>query len=127
VERAGSRQDGAIFEFRQPEIGQLGIAAGCNQDVIGLDIAVQDTGLMGGCQAIGDTGQQLGHVLPTARLPLNPVLERTAVDEFGGQILPAVEFAHVVDSENMRMIERRRHLRLALKAAAGSRVGQVAG
>ena len=118
---------GTILEFGQSEIRQFGVTARGDQDVIGLDIAVQNTGLMGGGQTIGDAGQQLGDILPIARLPLNPVLERAAVDEFGHQILPAVEFTYVIDGEDVRMIERRRHLRLALKSPASCRIGEVVG
>src|SRR5580704_14373224 len=42
-------------------------------------------------------------------------------------MLPAVKFTHVIDAENMRMIERRRHLRFALKSPASRRIRQVVG
>ena len=65
---------GASLEFCQAEIGQLGVTARGDQDVIGLDIAVQNAGLMRGRQTIRDAGQQLRDILPISRLPFEPSL-----------------------------------------------------
>jgi hypothetical protein len=50
-----------------------------------------------------------------------------SVDEFGHQILPAFKLAHVVDREDVRVIQRRRHLRFLLKVAACGGIGQFVG
>ena len=83
---------------------------------------MQNSGLMRGRQTISDAGQQLGDILPIPRLPLSPRFESAAVNELRHQILPAGKFTHVIDAENMRMIERRRHLRFALKSPASRRI-----
>ena len=48
---------GRICEFGQTEIRQLGVPARGDQDVIGLDIAVQNPGLMGSGQTIRHSGE----------------------------------------------------------------------
>ena len=72
-------------------------------------------------------GQQLRHILPAHLSRLRPGFEGTPVDEFGHQILPAFKLAHIVDREDVRVIQRRRHLRFLLKAAACGGVGQFVG
>src|SRR5262249_60438417 len=87
-----------------------------------LEAPVQNAGFGRRRQATGHASHQLADVAPARRLPLNPVLQRPAVDKLGYQILPALEFAYVVYRQNVRMIERRCHLRLALESPPGSRV-----
>ena len=50
-----------------------------------------------------------------ALLLFGPVLQRSAVDEFGDQILAAFKFSDIVNGQDMRMIERRGELRLPLE------------
>ena len=115
------------MEFRQSKVGQLRVAAFGNQNVLGLDVAVENAGLMGGREPIGDAGQQLDRLAPVALRFSCPVSERAAIDELGDEILPALELARVVDREDVRMIERRDRLRFALEAAARGRIGEIVG
>jgi len=52
-----------------------------------------------------------------------PILQSAAINELSDQILAAIKIASVMNGENMRMIERRHRLRLALEAALSGRVG----
>ena len=123
--RGAASSDGARFvQFRQAEIGQLGVAALRDQNVLGLDVAVQNAGLVRRGESVGDAGQQLDDLAPAARRSSCPIPERAAVDELGDQILTALELARIVHGENVRMIERRSRLRFALEAAARGRVGE---
>ena len=115
------------MKFRQPEVGQLGVAALRDQDVLGLDVAVQDAGVVRRGEPIGDTGQQLDGLAPAALRSSRPIPERAAVDELGDQILPALELARVVHRDDVRVIERRGGLGFALEAAARGRVGELVG
>jgi hypothetical protein len=47
-----------------------------------LDVAVQYTARVSGCQAIGDTREQFYHLPPGPSLGATPVFQRTAIDEF---------------------------------------------
>ena len=116
---------GAVVQLRQAEVGQLRVAALRDQNVLGLDVAMQNAGLVRRGEAVGDAGQQLDRLAP-AVCALRPVPERAAVDELGDEILPALELAGVVHGQDVRMIERRRRLRFALEAAARGRVCDVA-
>ena len=49
---------------------------------------------------------------------VRPLVERAAVDELGHEVLLTVVLADVVHRDDVRMIERRRHLSFALKAPA---------
>jgi len=46
-----------FLELGQPEVGQFGVAAGGEQDVLGLHVAVEDAGVMGRGQRIREAGQ----------------------------------------------------------------------
>jgi hypothetical protein len=50
-----------------------------------------------------------------------------AIDELGDQILRAFELAHIVDCEDVRVVERRRQLCFALEAPAALGVGEPIG
>ena len=69
--RLGHRARGIVgcrgfVKLRQAEVGQLGVAALRDQDVLGLDVTVQDAGLVRRGEAIGDAGQQLDGLAPAA-------------------------------------------------------------
>ena len=93
------------MKFRQPEVGQLRVAALGNQDVLGLDVAVQNAGVVRRGEAVGDAGQQLDGLAPPAFRGSCPVPERAAVDELRHEILAALELARVVHREDMRVVE----------------------
>jgi hypothetical protein len=48
LRRLGRVVLGCFDQLRQPEVGKLGVAIASNQDIGGLDIAVQDAGRMRG-------------------------------------------------------------------------------
>ena len=57
------------MQLRQAEVGQLRVAAPRDQDVLGLDVAMQDAGLVRRGQTIGDADQQLDDLAPAALAP----------------------------------------------------------
>jgi hypothetical protein len=67
----------------------------------------------------------LRDIFPVPGLPPNPILNGAAVDVFGHQILAAFEIAHIVYRKDVRVIERRSHLRFALKSLSGGRIRKV--
>ena len=78
-----------------------------------------------GRESVGDAQQQGDNLPPGAFLRPRPTGERATVDKFGNQVLAAFKIAGVVNGENVRMVERGSHLRLALEAAARGRIGQT--
>jgi hypothetical protein len=114
------------LKLGQPEVGQLRVAALRDQNVLGLDVAVQNSGLVRHGEPIGDAGQQLDRLAPTVSSS-RPVPERAAVDEFGHQVLAALELARIVHREDVRVIEGRSRLCFALEPAAAVRIGERIG
>ena len=124
-----SRQIGILFlrKLGQPEIRELGVATLRDEDVRRLDIAVEDTGGVSDGEPVGDTREELDDLPPRATLASDPPLERAAVDVLRDQVLPACHFARVVYGQDMGMIQRRGHLRLALKSPASRSIRERIG
>ena len=59
--------------------------------------------------------EQLDNLTRLTPLPASPLAERAAIDELGDQILAALKITRVVNGEDVGMVERRSHLRFALK------------
>src|SRR5258708_2018569 len=87
---------------------------------------MENSGRMGGCESIGDTGEDLDRLAPVA-CGQHPVSERSAVDEFSDEILPTVDLACVVDRQDVRVVQRGCGLRLALKALPRRCIGDGVG
>ena len=59
-----------------------------------------------------------------APLRIGPIFERAVVDVFGDQVLASFALARIVNSNNVRMIQRRCCPRLALEPPAGGSIGE---
>ena len=116
---------GRLLQLGQTKVRQFRVAIFRNQDIRRLDIAVQDSGRVRGRQPVGYAGQHLHRLAPRMFLLFGPGMKCPAVHEFGYQVLPALEITGVVDSQNVRMVERGGHLCLTLKAVTGRGVGQL--
>src|SRR5262245_18075847 len=76
---------------------------------------------------VGHPDEQLDDLSPGPFLSERPLLERAAIDEFRYEVLTPFEFAGIEHSQDVRMVERRGQLRLALESAASACVGQIVG
>ena len=65
------------------------------------------------------------NLLPRSRLGLGPLSERAAIDELGDQVLLAVKLADLVHRDNVRVVQRRGHLRFLLEAATRTAIEQT--
>src|SRR4029077_19490498 len=106
-------------QLRETEVGELRIATLGDKNIVRLDVAVQDAGRVRSGQSIGNADEHVDDLFPGSRLVMHPVLQRTAIDELGHQVLSAVDLTAFEDGEDMRMIERRGGQRLLLKARDG--------
>jgi hypothetical protein len=122
----GGLRIGTLLKFGQAEIGQLCISVSADQDILRLDIAVQDSGRVSGGKTVSDAREEFYDLPPAGFFRTNPVAECAAVHELSYQILMAFKIAGVVNGNDVWMIKRGSRLRLALKPAAGSRVGYIA-
>ena len=85
-DRADQDAGGRVGALRQPgdaEVAQLGRAVGIEEDVGGLDVPVEDAGLVGGGQGVGHVDADVEDLGPRQRaLAVHAVVERAA-----GQVL----------------------------------------
>ena len=107
---------GRLAELRQAEVRQLRVAGLRDQDVLGLDVTMQDAGLVRRGKTICEADDELDDVLPRPWTRLDPVSERAAVNELADKVLAPVQLAGVIDREDVGMIERGCELRFALEA-----------
>ena len=133
VGRRAHRQPGlgqAIVRPRQgprdAEVGDEGGAVAGEQQVLGLDVAVDHAvpvrvlerpGGLG-----GDPKRRVHRQLP---LPPEPVAERLALDERHGEPELAGGLARVVDREDVRVLQPGGELDLALEALGAERVSEI--
>ncbi len=118
--RALSRSARLTGERRQAEVEDLGPAVLCDEDVGGLDVAVDDAPAVRLGEAPCDPEPELRDVGELERTPLHPFLECLALVAGHGDEEPAVvRLVDVVDGADVRVIERRRGARLLDEALLG--------
>jgi Major Facilitator Superfamily len=83
-----------VAELRQAEVGELRVAASGDQNVVGLDVSVQDAGLMGRGECISYSEEQFRDLAPCARLSCDPVLLTTMAFGVLQNFAPAI-LSHV--------------------------------
>src|SRR5262249_4243322 len=94
-----------------------------DEDVLGLQVAVHDSLLVRGAEAVSDLRRPLDRLTRCDRSTLDLVAERLSVEELHDRERAAVFAAEIVDRENVRVGERRDRARLALEAVERVGVG----
>jgi hypothetical protein len=121
-ERLGVRRPG---DAEVGEVGVLGAAALLDQDVRGLDVAVDEAAFVRGVERVGDLGDDARRAHP-----VQPVLRRQQRAQVGApdpahrDEQPPVGFAGLVDRDHVRVVDRGQHARLALEAGSEALVGR---
>ncbi len=106
VERAGD-----------PEVGDLGRALAVDQDVLGLDVAVDDVARVGAAERAGDLDrvrERLVHRQPAHAA--DALLERLALDVLEDDVGPALVLPGVDHADDVRVRELRDRAGLAAEA-----------
>ena len=114
------RPGGAALQcLGQPEIEHLHRAVLCELDIGGLQIAMHDAVLVRRFERFGNLTGNRQRFVNRDRSLRDAVCQRRAVDELEheGPLFEAV------DLRDVRMVERRQHLRLALKARDAIGIG----
>src|SRR5436309_722036 len=106
-------------ELGQPKVENLGLAALRDEDIGGLDIAVNDSFRVRSVQRVRNLNGEVEERLGFERLPCGPVLERLALQQLHGDKRLAFVLIDVVDGADVRMVERGSSLRLSPEAFQG--------
>ena len=127
-EVAGGRQlRVGAGEAGEPEVRQVGVLA-AQQDVRGLDVAVHEPGGVRGVERARDlVDDRRGARRLEPPLGAQQPVQVGAGDPAHHEVQPPVLLARLVDRDHVRVIDRRRHPRLALEALAEVAVGGVLG
>ena len=123
-DRAGLRDLGRS-RARDAEVRHPRAALGVDEDVVGLQVAMDDAALM----READTGEDLPddlHRLGRRQPALDQVLERCAIDVLHRDPVAALVLAAVVDRDDVRVLEAGRGLRLAAESLDELLVGAEA-
>ena len=114
------RRRGSIA-FASPKSSTFTVPSGAHLDVRGLEIAMDDPLLVRRFERLGDLlrdGQRFVERDRAARDALRQIL---ALDELHHERLDAAAFFEAVDVRDVRMIQRREHLRFARETARAAR------
>ncbi len=109
-------------QFRQTEIQDLGAAVDGNHEVLGLQIAMNDTDFVGPRQSVGNLCRD-GDCLTEwngPRLEQRP--HGLATNQFHGDEVRVVHATELVNGDDVRVIERGRGTGFQLKAGQGFRL-----
>ena len=90
--------------------------ARCHENIRWFDVAMDDSFRMRCVQRIRDLDSQLEQFLDGHRFAIDRMLERAPFEALHGDEPLAIALVDFVDGANVRMIQRRRRLRLALKS-----------
>ena len=102
---------------REAEVGELGSAALLDQDVRGLDVTVNDAGLVRGADGLGDLLRDRDRLLDGQAPPADPLVERVAADQLHRHVVAVLPVADLVYRDDVLVLEPRGGPGLALEAA----------
>ncbi|MCY1011626.1 hypothetical protein OV079_39910 [Nannocystis pusilla] len=112
----------AIDRRRQAEVEHARAAVLADDDVVGLDVAVDHAARVGRLQARADLHEHRQHRPPVARRVGQPLAQGAAVDQLHGDVDPALDRTDLVDLNHVRVRQPGERLGLALEAGGAELV-----
>ena len=106
----------------QSKIENFRLAAGGDEDIRGLDIAMNDAARMGGIERIGDLRAEIEQGIRGHGPAADAFTKRLPFKDFHHQIGAPIVFADVVNRADSGMIQRRCGARFALEAFERGRI-----
>ncbi len=124
---ARAREPPRVAVARDPEVEEHGRAVRPQEDVVGLEVAVDDPLRVHGPQRVGERAEHLGRA---ARLERRAAVgerghgaERPALDQLRDQVGPVGRAPELMHEQHVRMPDLGQRLRLALEPGQGLDVG----
>ena len=105
-----------LCEFRNAEVENLYATIFGDEDVVGLEIAMNDSFLMRGRQTAGDLARIVDRSTLCKRRPSHSLAHGLALEQLRDNIGRAIVRADVMHDEDVRMIERARGAGLLLES-----------
>ncbi len=107
----------------QAEVEQLRLAGAGDHDIFGLEVAVNDSQLVRGGYAVGHLTGELDRLAHGQRAAIEPGAQRLALHQFGDDVGASVVFSDVINSHDVRMIQRAQRAGLKFEARPPGRIG----
>jgi hypothetical protein len=104
-------------DFHKPKIENFRLTSIRDEDVRGLDVAMDDTLRMCRIQCVGNLDSQIEHHFDLQRLAGDPVPERLPLQQFHSDEGSPISLVNLVDRADVRVVQRGRGLGLPLKTA----------
>jgi len=96
---------GGAEDFGDTEVGNLDAAGFIEEEVLGLDVAVDDAAVVGELEGVAEGGDD-GEGFPGGEfLDAQQLAEVHAIDEFHEEVEEAAGLAEVVDGDNVGVVE----------------------
>ena len=127
IDGQGGLVGDGLDELGQAEVEELGVAVPGDHDVVGLDVAVEDAGVVGLGQALGDLDGDLDRAHEVELAVGDDPADGPAVDILHGDEQVAVDLVDVVDLGDGRMRDGRGRAGLEEEPAPAFGVGHQAG
>ena len=109
---------------RQPEIENLDVAVAGQEDVLGLEVAMDDALGMRRRQPVGNRRRNLDRLAPRQRTPSRSAREGCAFEQLHHGERNAIGDGELVDRQDAGVGERRDGARFGLEARAHQRIGR---
>ena len=109
--------------FARPKSSTFTVPSVANLDVRGLEIAVDDSLIVSRFERLGDLLRNREGFRERNRALCDPLGKRRSFDQLHDQRMDPVRVFESVDVCDVRMVERRQHLRFALETRESLRVG----
>src|SRR5215472_15968914 len=96
-----------LLECRKPEVENFCVSAQCYKDVCWLDVPMDYAFRVRRVHALGDLNRKVEQFIELERMPKEVLVERFAFQQLHRNEVLAVSFTNLMDSTNIRMVQRR--------------------
>ncbi len=110
-------------QLRQPVVEDLDPAVGRDEEVVGLDVAMHDAALVARRESAGDLSRKAERFANGQRPAADPLTERLSLEKLGDDVRGGTVDAHIVDGEDVRMVEAASRSCFLFEPASPFRIG----